>query len=350
MKKFLIKCILFSLPLWIALIPYVFRDPFKVLYHYENYYSAEGKDYYVNTNRGFVSTQMYIQNKDKYHYDSFIFGSSRSHVFCINEWKKYIGDTTSCFHFDGYGESLYMIHAKMKYVDGKSPMRNVLLPIDYEVLSQVEQDYGHLWVAHPALVEGNWGTFQMAHLRAYITPKFLFAYWDLFLTGMSKPYMFEDQIIEKADTVYNVAYNERSNRESVIERLDDEYYAEKNMSFPERNGENYYPIIIGSKQKLMLTEICAVLERNGGNFRVLINPGYDQKRLSEEDMAYLKELFGNNLVDFSGKNVWTEDFHYWSDPSHFNAYVSNEMLRVAYENDLTERKRMLDSIYFLRAE
>lgn len=344
MKKFLIKCILFSLPLWIVLLPYVVKDPFKVLYHYDNYYPADGNDYYVNTNRGFVSTQMYIQNKDKFHYDSFIFGSSRSHVFCIDEWKKYIGDTTSCFHFDGYGESLYMIHAKIKYVDGKSPMRNVLLPIDYEVLSQIEQDYGHLWVAHPALVEGNWGAFQMAHLRAYLTPKFLFAYWDLFLTGESKPYMFDEQIIENADTVYNIAYNERSNREPVIERFDDSYYAEKNMTFPKRNGEECCPMIIGDKQKLMLREIRDVWERNGANYRVLINPGYDQKRLSEEDIAYLKELFGEYMVDFSGRNIWTEDYHYYSDPSHFNTYISNEMLRIAYMDDLTERQSRLDSI------
>ena len=333
------------MPLWVVLIPYVTTDPFRVLYHYDNYYSANGKKYYVNTNRGFVSTQMYIQNKDKYQYDSFIFGSSRSHVFCIDEWKKYIGDTARCFHFDGYGESLYMVHAKMKYVEGRSPMRNVLMSIDYEMLHQTEQDYGHLWVAHPALVHGNWSAFHMAHLRAYLTPKFLLTYWDLFLTKTVKPYMYEQQIIEEMDTVYNVAYNERSNRVPVIKQFDDTYYKEKNICFPERNTGNDYPAVLREKQKLMLAEIRDILERNNTVYRVLINPGYDQKRFYAEDMAFLRELFGENLVDFSGKNIFTDDYHYYSDPNHFNTYVANEMLRIAYTDDLQERQHLLDSIY-----
>ena len=74
-------------------MPYVVTDPFKVLFHYEDYYVDNGEGYYINTNRSYVSTQMYIQNKDRYNYDSFIFGSSRSGYYLVEDWKKYLPDS-----------------------------------------------------------------------------------------------------------------------------------------------------------------------------------------------------------------------------------------------------------------
>ena len=347
MKKFLLYCAIFVLPFLVILLPYFITDPFKVIYHYENYYAYEGNEYYINTNRGFVSTQMYIQNNDKYHYDSFIFGSSRSHVFCIDEWKKYIGDSTSCFHFDGYGESLFLVHAKIKFIDSKSHIRNVLIPMDYEMLSQTEPSYGHLWVTHPALIKGNSvGAFHMAHIRTYLNPKFLSAYWDLLLSGQTKPYMYEDEIIEKADTFYNLAYNERSVRYPVVKQYSDEELGSKVKQFPERPDMlTYYPRVIEQKQKKMLSEMHNILEKHGADYRILINPIYDQKLFAPEDMAYLMDLFGEHLVNFSGKNIFTDDYHYYSDPSHFNTYVSNEMLRIAYEPDPAVQQNLLDSLY-----
>ena len=319
-----------------------------MLYHYDNYYAYEGVDYYINTNRGYVSTQMYIQNRNKYHYDSFIFGSSRSHVFSIDEWKKYIGDLTSCFHIDGYGESLFLIHAKINYINGKSPIKNALICMDYEMLCQVGQDYGHLWIPHPALMNGsNRGAFHMAHIRTYLNSKFLFAYWDLLLSKESKSYMYDEGIIEKADTIYNLAYNERGSRYPIIKQYPESYYAERKMEFPERDcNDIVYPAVIGDMQKKMLCDIRDILENNQTKYKILLNPTYDQRRLADLDMAYLRDLFEDNIIDFSGKNIFTDDYHYYSDPSHFNTYVSNEMLRIAYEPDSVMQQKLLDSLYY----
>ena len=133
MKRFLLYSALFLLPFLVVLLPYFITDPFKVLYHYDNYYDTGGKEYYINTNRSYVSTMMYIQNKEMYHYDSFIFGSSRSEYFMVDDWKKYIPGSASCFHFDGSGESLYNIHKKLKYIAGRSPIRNVLICMEREL-------------------------------------------------------------------------------------------------------------------------------------------------------------------------------------------------------------------------
>ena len=178
MKRFLKYLLLFILPFVILFLPFVVTDPFKVLFHYEDYYVDNGKGYYINTNRSYVSTQMYIQNKDRYNYDSFIFGSSRSGYYLVEDWKKYLPDTASCFHFDGYGESLYNTYHKLKFIDGQSPISNAIFCVERDFFYQDKQEYGHLWILPPCLVKNNFAKFHMAFVRAYLNLKFLHAYLD----------------------------------------------------------------------------------------------------------------------------------------------------------------------------
>ena len=345
MKKFLLYCAIFVLPFVVILLPYFITDPFKVLYHYDNYYDTNGKDYYINTNRTFVSTQMYIQNKDKYHYDSFIFGSSRSGYYIVEDWKQYLPDSASCFHFDGYGESLYNAHKKLKFIEGKSPIRNAMFCIDSEFLSQDKQDYGHLWVLPPCLVENNFGAFHMAFIRAYLNPKFLRAYWEVLITGKTRPYMFEDGVLEKPVESYKVESNERHGEKRKLQTFPDSYYKEKSIVFPQQPDTlSICNVSIGEPQKQMLREIYEILVRNHTNYKIIINPRYDQLLLAPEDKQFLTELFGN-IVDFSGKNSITDDYHHYYDPSHFNEYAASEIMRIAYEPDSAKQQYLLDSLY-----
>ena len=177
-------------------------------------------------------------------------------------------------------------------------------------------------------------------------PQIFICVLGLMLSGQTKPYMYEDEIIEKADTFYNLAYNERSVRYPVVKQYSDEELGSKVKQFPERPDMlTYYPRVIEQKQKKMLSEMHNILEKHGADYRILINPIYDQKLFAPEDMAYLMDLFGEHLVNFSGKNIFTDDYHYYSDPSHFNTYVSNEMLRIAYEPDPAVQQNLLDSLY-----
>ena len=349
MKRFLLYCAIFVLPFMVVLLPYFITDPFKVLYHYDNYYETNGKDYYINTNRSHVSTQMYIQNKDKYHYDSFIFGSSRSGYYLVEDWKQYLPDSASCFHFDGYGESLYNVHKKLKFIDGKSPIRNAMFCIDHELLCQDKQDYGHLWVLPPCLVDDNFGAFHMAFIRAYLNPKFLRAYFEVLITGKTRPYMFNDGILEAPSTGYKVVSNERHGEKRMIQKFPDSYYEEKSIVFPQHADTlSICNVFITEPQKQMLREIHEILVRNHTNYKIIINPRYDQLLLATDDMDFLIELFGDNMVDFSGKNRITDDYHHYYDPSHFNEYTASEVMRIAYEPDSIKKQYMLDSLYYIR--
>lgn len=347
MKRFLLYSVLFLLPFVVVLLPYFITDPFKVLYHYDDYYDTGGKEYYINTNRSYVSTMMYIQNKDKYHYDSFIFGSSRSGYYMVDDWKKYLPDSANCFHFDGYGESLYNIHKKIKYIDGKSPLRNVMICMERDLLIQDKQDMGHLWVLPPCLEDNNFSAFHMAFIRAYLEPKFLRAYWELMLTGKLKSYMFEDGIFEKPQKRYVLEKNERNGEHRDVQQFDDSFYGDRLSSFYKRpENVTIGKPIIKEKQKEMLREIHAILELNNASYKIILNPMYDQVYFAQEDMAFLRDLFGDNLIDFSGKNRITDDYHYYCDPSHFNEYVASEVMLITYESDSIKQKMMLDSLFY----
>ncbi len=347
MKRFLLYCSLFILPFVVVLLPYFITDPFKVIYHYDNYYDIGGQGYYINTNRSYVSTMMYIQNKDKYHYDSFIFGSSRSEYFMVDDWKKYIPDSASCFHFDGSSESIYNIHKKLKYIDGKSPIRNVLICMERELLYQDKLDCGHLWVLPPCLEGDNFSAFHMAFIRAYLHPKFLRAYLDAKITGKVKPYMLEDNIFRRPYAQYDVVTNELSEGHKDVVQFPDSFYGERLSSFYERQGSISVGMpVIKENQRKMLYEIKEILQRNGTNYRIILNPIYNQVYFATEDISFLQDLFGDNLMDFSGKNRITDNYHYYSDPAHFNEYIANELMRIAYEPDSKKQKMMLDSLYY----
>jgi len=347
MKRFLKYIALFVLPIGIVLLPFVMTDPFMVLRNYNRYYPENGTPLYINNNRSYVCTRMYLQQKDSLKYNSFIFGSSRSGYYLAKDWKKYLPDDASIFHFDGYGESLYLIHKKINFVDGKSSLDNVLIPIDAEALLQVEMDRSHIVVTPPELNPSTAKDFYLSNLRAYLNPKFLVAYNDFIVTKTIRPDMIEWGVI---DTMPNYEVFDVNERNIPISGLvyPDEYYTPTRLEAMQnaRSGEvtNYEPMI-KEKQKMMLEEIHDVLVRNKSNYRIIINPCYDQKRYAEEDIQYLKQLFGENFYDFSGVTVYSQDYHNYHDPAHFSDRVAADIMSIIYDSDKERQTQRIDSIY-----
>jgi len=95
-------------------ITYLALDPFRVLWTYDF-----SKDLHANAglNRDFVSTEFFKEKYQQYHYDSFIFGSSRTLAFLPEDWGKYLPDNSSIFCFDASHESIYGIYTKLKYLE-----------------------------------------------------------------------------------------------------------------------------------------------------------------------------------------------------------------------------------------
>lgn len=347
MKRFLLILLLFALPFIILLLPFFIGDPFKSLYYYDTYYD-QSEPMFINNNRGFVSTQMFIQNKDKYHFDSFIFGSSRSGFYRVAQWKKYLPEDSHCFHFDGYGESLYLIYNKILFLNKHDSIKNALICIDQMVLEQVEPFYDHLHFLPPALVEyDNYFSFQFSHIRSYLEPSFFKAYWDYFFTRKVKPYMIESLVFEEKAYDYDISTNETGLSNGEWTPYDSTYYTpEKLQRFKNRkNNELYYKPSLKSEQIRMLSEIKRIFDEQNTNYRIVINPVYDQKKFCETDMAILDSIFGDNLYDFSGINTYTQDYRNYNDLSHFKPYIASDVMRIMYEKDSTLQQQWMDSIY-----
>src|SRR5215204_6317696 len=104
MTRFIKKATLLLLPFIILGGLYIYLDPFKVLRNYHNYYP---EDNFMVYNRDHISSQKYITNKDKYGYNSFIFGSSRTIAFKTPDWKPLLPPGSNPFLYDASVESIY---------------------------------------------------------------------------------------------------------------------------------------------------------------------------------------------------------------------------------------------------
>ena len=161
--------------------------------------------------------------------------------------------------------------------------------------------------------------------------------------------MFEDNIFRKPYAKYEVASNELSEGHKDVIQFPDSFYGGRLSSFYVRPDSIAIGVpVVKESQKEMLHEIHAILEQNQTNYKIILNPMYNQVYFAPEDIAYLRDLFGDNLIDFSGKNRITDDYHYYSDPAHFNEYIASELMRIAYEPDSAKQQYQLDSLYYIR--
>lgn len=290
MKRFCVTFLLFAAPIFALLLPYFITDPFKVLYHYDIYTPDPGEPMYINLNRSMVSTKYYIKNNPHYHYDSFIFGSSKSMSYRVKDWKKHIGDSTSCFHFDEYGGSLYMMYKKICFIDKYSNIRNAILCLDDWVLYDADPPTTPLHACPPELNDNKGKLpFQMIYLRAYLNPGFFpkYIYW-LFIKAFSIEAPIPS-IIDTAPYYINLVTNEYRSDDAPVEEkkeIRQDLLIERSESVPD------CPDHIQAKQLEMLQTIKEIFERHNCNFKIIINPLFDYRRLSINDREILKGLFG----------------------------------------------------------
>lgn len=331
MKRFVLYIILFFLPIILLLIPFFVSDPFKCIYSYATY-SEWGKPMLININRTYVSTEMYEQYRDIYHWNSFIFGSSRSGYYRVEDWKKHLPASAICYHFDGYGESIYNIYHKMKYIDGKSPMDNVLICLDDQVLYVDHNENDQLHCTAPRLTsEVSRLDYCVTCLRAYLQPVFLKSYLIYWVTDSVFPYMEKDLIFDTKPYYCDIATNQTGLGvdwpDSVL------YTAERVARYPDRTKSQTYLSfsVINETQLQMLWEIREILERNESSYKIVLNPCYQQVKICTEDSIQLREIFGDHLYDCSGINRWTNDIHNYVDPAHFRSSVAAEVMDYIYD-------------------
>ena len=88
---------------------------------------------------------------------------------------------------------------------------------------------------------------------------------------------------------------------------------------------------IGLPQQEILKNMRSVLASFKTNYKIIVSPLYDQKRINSEDLRYLQQLFGAaNVFDFSGKNHFTEPYTNYYETSHYRPVVCDSILSLVY--------------------
>lgn len=333
MKNFIKKLSLFSLPIYLPIILYLIIDPFKVIYSYPEIINTN-KAYQFNLNRDFQSTELFLSNYKKHSYNSFILGNSRSMFYQANTWNKFIDG--SAFHFNASCESIYGINGKLELLEElKVDIKNILLILDYSTLSVTQNSEGHLFIKHPKVSKESSLLFQFKMFQDF-NIKSMFAYTDLFLTGEKKDYMKEFGVINnvwKHDLISNQLYYYIYDEQ--IKNNPNSYYSDKLNLFYKRDSiQKFSNPSIYNEQEILLKKIQSIFKKNKTNYKIIINPLYDQLRLNPKDLKYLRDLFGvENVYDFSGINSITNDYRNYYETSHYRPIVCDSILNIIYRNN-----------------
>lgn len=330
-KIFLFKVGILAVPLMILLMSYVCLDPFKVLRKYDSYYKS-GEPARVTLNQGYVSVETFLHNYPRYKYDSIIFGNSRSRFYPVSEWKKYIA-VTECFHFDASGESLYGVVKKFEFLEKENiRLKNALIIMDSELLLQAVDNERYLNKQPPRLTLESSYSFHLKFLKAFFNGKFLISYLDLKIRGKYLPYMGET--LSDFSFLYDPVINEVTFDffEKMIEKNKDDYYlSRKDVFYVRDDVEKYSDPVIGEKQLKQIQYIAAQLEKQKTNYRIVISPLYNQKKLNPKDLEILYQIFGSDKVfDFSGKNELTSTIYNYYETSHYRPHVCKLILGLIY--------------------
>lgn len=321
---------LFCLPFLLTAVPYFVLDPFKVLYTYDNYYEPGPP---VVLNRDFVSTQVFLQTNPTRHYDSFVFGNSRSLAFRCLDWGPLVG-SRHCFHFDGMGDTLFGIKGKLRLLDRVNvDLRNVLLILDTDVLRETTNTRGHLYIKSPLVSGESRLQFQFVFLRAFYEKLFFVKYLDYLRSSVLKPYMMDVLIPEPTTQVPETNDELFLSAEQELAANEELFYEGLRSTFASRPATPAHAPqrVVFQQGRSILQEISGILSKHGTRYRVVVSPLYDQVKLHPDDLAALQEVFGTrDVFDFSGINAITADFHNYYELSHFRPAAARAMLAQMY--------------------
>lgn len=320
MKRFIrnIFVVLLCSPM---LLYYIAADPFSVIWR---------KDLPNHPNRAVRGLMALDKHKD-IHYDSFIFGSSRSEPYRIDDWKTYIGENAVACHSQQSADNVYGTLARLKYLYKRyRHVENALIIIDPDYFFGL------------GLMDG----YQYRNHWKVTGPQDWFAFhWDFFSAffhadNLAKVFGWKEQPYPYPSTYVSV-YDEKQlwGCDSMIDNGHfDEYYEKYVISdgyrFYERDTtiEKIHESVIHQEQLAALQEIRDIFYGNNTKYRLIVSPLYNLEKFNPTDRKLLEDLFGEEYVfDFSGINEYTKDSTNYYENSHYRPHLCRILMQEAYK-------------------
>ena len=317
MKRFIVNTIYFGImPLLALILIYVITDPFKTLRPF-NIYD-------VSVNRDYLSTELFLRNNPQYHYDSFIFGSSRGCGLNTYLWKSYLPAGSRQFLFQAWAENISGIEQKIVYLDNhKQNIRNAIVIIDIPGSFAPDQELKDaITIKHYRFSGRSKLSFQYYLFKGYLKPSEI--YKSVYDMMKSIPLDIEFDTISNDWSKYN-----KSNWKIVPapnKELDKKKFKARPLV------EEYSKKVIDLRFKYILLNISGIFKRQHTQYRVVISPAYDQLHIHPEDLQTLETIFGKeNVFNFSGKNKWTENKYNFMDLNHFDLNLGYDIINTCYK-------------------
>jgi len=291
MRFFVLKLLVFLSPFLLVISLGIIMDPFKVFFYHEEFYEGN----FVTLNRDMVCLKLFERNNSAQHYNSFIFGNSRSLAFKVLDWVNYLSPDSVGFHFDGNGEGLYGIYTKLKYIDElRNDIDNVLIVLDDSTLNYTTNRQGHLFISHPKLTGESVVDYYLEFIRANLNPRFLIGYFDYSLFNIYRKYM--RGLFNKSEYCHrsnNVSADLYYGYDQMIQIDEKAYYDRliKEGVFYSREEITSIKQQVTNEEVILLQEIHDILASHEADYRIVISPLYNQIPFTAERMQNLKNIF-----------------------------------------------------------
>jgi hypothetical protein len=300
-------------------------DPMKVFHHYDS-----------PVTRGVLMNDRLFKcrflNSTEQEYDSFIFGSSRSNAFKTHNWANHI-HSNNIYHLGVNDESIFGLYGKLFYLDKHGfKIKNALIILDHRLLSLTKNHSAHIFREPPIISGESKIEFYKRFFFAFINPKFLYNYSEYIFTGKINK---ASKVLWDPGFIFNYYTGDifYKQMDCLIELDSVKYYEDKTQVFYKRDyTDNYAPkIVISEKAEQTLVKIEEIFNKQNTNYRVIITPNYDQKKLHNDDFLLLQNIFGKgNVYDYSGVNNITNEIGNYYEERHFKPYIANRLLKDVY--------------------
>lgn len=333
MKRFLTTILVFiAIPLILLVRLYLWTDPFRCIHKFDIYDMDA-------TNREYLSTELFLRNNPTYHYNSFIFASSRGMALNTYQWKQYLPEGTQPFLFQAWSETVTGIEMKLCYLNEHDiPIDNALILIDIPgTFDKNQLSSGAMTIKHFVFTGESRAMYNFKQYFNFIQSPSL---WIRF----TKKALRKDKVVYFSDTISNDFYNTNYltykecppqdslnycsalTRGSFIEKVEHMRLKEVVVSDP----------LITPRLEQQLIHIRAILDANHTDYHIIVSPAYcyTNPSLNPDDLEVLNRIFGEERVhDYTGENEWTIDYNNFLDPNHFGKCIGYRIIEDIYKNN-----------------
>lgn len=335
-KRFVLLSLLALLPVLLLVGVYVIKDPFGVLTPYNGKVPATVDTVQLTVNTGYLSVEAFRHFESSRHFDSFIFGSSLSGYYRIQDWATHLPNGASAFHFNASRETLHGILNKLNYLKRNGvTVKNALIVMEDEMLKRMPLDGDILYVQHPQTTPNvSWWKFHQLYFNAFRHPE-LAAYTICPTDATTR------LVLEKGYATTDIPDRIEALNESYYGRIDSIIAVNPDAFFTPEHMARYSqpmrlmpcPDKVTAQVEALLKDIAAALASQGTDYQIIIPPHYAWEAISSHDLFKLEQIFGMDRVhDFSHDATMGTDLHYYYDDGHLTARQCARLMDSAYRH------------------